>query len=92
MHLVSLIVWLLADGCILSSSLADDHHSDIEEEDDHCHDAVANDSAVRNICAAHRSGLHESKTTVNDTCQDDSAAKPLMDGAQCAPASVSVVV
>lgn len=47
---------------------------------------------MRNIRAAHWACLHEAKTSVDDTCQDDNAAKPLVEGAQRASTTGSVVI
>lgn len=92
MHFVSAVVWLLADGCILGSSLRDNHHSHIKDEDNHSHNTIADNSAMGHICAAHGSRLHEPKATVDNACQNDNAAKPLMEDAQCTPSTVSAVI
>lgn len=92
MHFVSTIVWLLSEGCTLRSSLRNEHHRDVEDEDNYCHNAVRNDSTARDVCVAHWSRLQEPEAAVDDTRQDNNAAKPLMENAQCASATRFVVV
>ena len=92
MHLVASIVWLLAHRSVLGPPLRDEDHSDIHDEDDQRNNAVADDGAVRHILAAHWACLHESETSIHNTCQDHNSTKPLMDGAKYTSASSSMVV